>query len=295
MKQFIEILALGVIMASLAFGEDAAVLPMGTLRVDTDASTGFVSEAWDSGGRKTEAPDATIIGAAIRVAYGFTGWFTAALDWSPGVTDTDLTAIDIGSDGDGAAEIYEGLSDFSLKARFQIVGENAPLKSARFRMRLTPGMVIPFPGIDDKDASGNHTWGAGGEISFDTLLFDNFFVNARSDFYWFPLDTQSKMNNDWEMTLEAGPHYRIGIGAASLSLATPVHWKASLENDGVSSYLLTLRPALALKLTRPLAINIEIEYTFPLYGTNNYAAHTITIKAPVYFDFAKNKENKAEE
>jgi hypothetical protein len=292
MKQFILIFALGSIMASLAFAEDAAVLPAGTLRVDVDASTGFVREAWDANSKKTDVPDATIIGAAPGVAYGFTGWFTAALDWSPGVTDTDLTAIDIGNDGDGEAEIYEGLSDFSFKARFQIIGDTAPLKNDRFRMRLTPGIVIPFPGIDDNDASGNHTWGVGGEISFDTLVTDNFFVNARSDFYWFPLDSQSKTNNDWEMTLEAGPHYSIGIGGVSLSLALPVNWKAVPENGGVSSHLLTIRPVLTLKLTRPFTVNIEVEYAFPLYGKNDYAVHTITIKAPMYFNFAKNKENK---
>jgi hypothetical protein len=187
------------------------------------------------------------------------------------------------------------LSDFSLKARFQIIGDTAPLKSARFRMRLTPGMVIPFPGIGDKDSYGNHTWGVGGEISFDTLVTDNFFINTRGDLYWFPLDNQSKTNNDWEMTLEAGPHYRISIGAASLSLALPVNWKADTEGGGVFSHLLTLRPTLALKLTRPFTVDIEFEYAFPLYGKNNYAAHVITIKAPVYFNFAKNKENKEEE
>jgi hypothetical protein len=47
--------------------------------------------------------------------------------------------------------------DFSLNAQFQIIGNTAPLKNNRFRMRLTPGIVIPFPGIDDKDALGNHT------------------------------------------------------------------------------------------------------------------------------------------
>jgi hypothetical protein len=292
MKQFILVLALGIVMAFPAVAEDAAVLPAGTLRVNTDASTGFVRKAWDSGGRKTDAPDATIIGAALRVSCGFTGWFTAVLEWSPGVTDTDLTAIDIGNDGDDAAEIYEGLSDFSVKARFQIIGDKAPLHSERFRLRLAPGVVIPFPGIDDKDGSGNHAWGAGSELSFDTLVTDSFFVNARSDFYWFPFDNQSKTNNDWELTLEAGPCYRFGVGGVSLSLALPVNWKAASEKGGgVSSHLLTIRPAVEMKLTRPFTVNIEVEYAFPIYGKNSYAVHTITIKAPVYFAFKKS-ENK---
>jgi hypothetical protein len=39
------------------------------------------------------------------MAYGFTEWFTAVLDWPPGVAGAGLTAIDIGNDGDGAAGI----------------------------------------------------------------------------------------------------------------------------------------------------------------------------------------------
>jgi hypothetical protein len=37
---------------------------------------------------------------------------------------------------------------------------------------------------------------------------------------------------------------------------------------------------------------MQFGYALPLYGKNNYAAHTITIKAPVYFNFAKNKGGK---
>jgi hypothetical protein len=295
MKRFILFLLLGIIITSIAFAEDAAVLPPGTLRVDADAAIGFVHEGWDTNGKKTDAPDATIMGSTLGAAYGFTGWFTAVLDWSPGVTDTDLADIDIGNDGDSAEEIYEGLSDFSLRAQFQIIGNTAPLKNKRFRMRLTPGIVIPFPGIDDKDALGNHTWGVGSEVSLDTLFTDRFFVNMRSEFYWFPLDNKSKTNNEWELTLEAGPDYTIGIGGASLTFALPVNWNMAQGNgrsmlvDGLSSHLLTVCPAMALKLISPFEINIKIEYTMPLYGKNNYTAHTITIEVPVYFNFAKNK------
>jgi hypothetical protein len=295
MKRFILFLSLSVIMISLAFAEDAVVLPAGVLRVDADATIGFVSEGWNFDGKKTDMPDAVIMGNALGTAYGFTEWFTAALDWMPGVADTDLTNIDIGNDGDGAAEIYEGLSDFSIKAQFQIIGNTGLIESRRFRMRLTPGLVIPFPGIDDKDSSGNHTWGVGGEVSLDTLFGDSFFVNTRSEFYWFPLDNKSKTNNEGELLLEAGPHYTVSIGGVCLAFELPVNWTMSLDNDndiptgGPVSYLLSLRPALALKLTRPFAVDIIVEYTIPLYGKNNYISHTIAIKAPVYFNLKKNK------
>jgi hypothetical protein len=291
------LLAAAVIGTVAVYAEDAMVLPAGTLRVGTDASIGFVRGSWDGGGKKTDAPDAMIVGASLDISYGFNGWFTAVLDWSPGVTDTDLVGIDISNDGDGEAEIYEGLSDFSLKAHFQIIGHNAPLPSGRFRLRLTPSVVIPFPGIDDKDALGNHAWGIGGGISFDALITDAFFVNVFSEAYWFPFE-KPKANNDWEYALEAGPHYALAIGGARLAFALPVHWKATSGNnkkaaaDGGFSHLLTLSPALELKLTRPFAVDIRIEYAFPLYGKNNFAVHTITVKAPVYFNFAKDKNGE---
>ena len=289
-----------IIGATALYAEDAAVLPLGTLRIDTDASVGFVREGWDGESRKIDAPDAVVVGAALGLSYGFTPWFTAVLDWSPGVTDTDLVGIDIGNDGNGTAEIYEGLSDFVLKAQFQLIGNSTRRPSDRFRMRVSPGIVIPFPGIDDKDALGNHTWGLGVDVSLDTFIFNNFFVNVLSEAYWFPVENKSKTNNDWEFMLEGGPNYTIALGGASIALALPVNWKVSPENnrglavDGVSSHLLSLCPAVTLKLTRPFAVDLGIAYTLPLYGKNNYAVHTITVKAPVYFNFAKDKANNKE-
>jgi hypothetical protein len=146
---------------------------------DTGTAIGFVREGWDGSGRKADVPDAIIIGARTGLSYGFTDWFTAVLDWSPSVTDTDLTAIDIGDDGTGDAKIYEGLGDFSLKWQFQIIGDkasngdkgdygdnksNTQLSGGRFRMRVTLGIVIPFPGIDDSDALGDHTWGLNDDV-----------------------------------------------------------------------------------------------------------------------------------
>jgi hypothetical protein len=291
----LALFAAAVIGAAAAYAEDATVLPAGTLRFDVVASTGFVRGGWDGDGKKADAPNAVIIGTTPGLAFGFTHWFTAVLDWSPGVTDTDLAGIDIGADGDGEAEIYEGLSDFVLKAQFQIIGDNAPIKTKRFRMRLAPGMVIPFPGIDGKDALGNHRWGAGGGVSLDALFTDTFFVNAFSEAYWFPAPT-GKSGTEWAFTLEAGPHYTITIGTVRLVFALPVNWKMAPEMyhyNGASTApasLLSVRPALELKLTHPFAVNIGIEYTLPLYGKNNYAIHTITIKWPVYFNFAKKKE-----
>ncbi|MDR1126708.1 MAG: hypothetical protein LBL06_01120 [Treponema sp.] len=292
------IIVMVLVLTATVYTEDATVLPAKTLHVDADASTGFVSKGWNEHSERVNTPSATIVGATIGVSYGFTEWFTAAFDWSPGVTDTDLTSIDVGNDGNSAEEIYEGLGDFALKGRFQVVGHNAPIPSERFRVRVTPSVVIPFPGIDDKDALGAHTWGVGGDVSFDTLIADNFFVNIFSEVYLFPLRNQSKTNNQWEFSLEASPHYAVTIGTVSLAFALPVNWNVtqghgeSMLIDGISAHVLSLRPSLALRLTRPLAINIEIEYILPLYGKNNYIAHTITVKAPVNFNLAKNKEGE---
>ncbi|MDR1202517.1 MAG: hypothetical protein LBL58_12950 [Tannerellaceae bacterium] len=297
MKTVTLLMTMFVMWTAVVYGEDAAVLPAKTLRFGAGTAIDFVHEAWDGDGKKVNMPDAMIIGTRIGIAYGFTDWFSTVFDWSPGLTDTDLTSIDIGNDGNSAEEIYEGLGDFTLKGQFQIIGKNGPVSSERFRMRITPGMVIPFPGIDDKDALGNHTWGMGGDVSFDMLITDTFFFNMFSEVYVFPFKNHSKTNHTGEFSLEAGPHYALTIGTANLAFALPINWSAAEENnenmliDGISSHVLSLRPSLALQLTWPFRINIEIEYAFPLYGKNNYIAHTITIKAPVNFNFAKNKEN----
>jgi hypothetical protein len=296
MKTLTLFMIMIIILTATVYAEDAAALPAKTLRFDAGTTIGFVREGWDGDGKKVETPDAVTVSAKIRAAYGFTDWFSVVFDWSPGVTDADLAAIDIGNDGDGPREIYEGLGDFRLKGPFQIIGPRAPVKHERFRLRVAPGVVIPFPGIDDKDALGNHTWGAGGDVSFDLFMNDMFFLNMFAGVYWFPGKNESQTNNTWEFSLEAGPHYAVAVGTASLAFALPVNWTAAdnhgLPIDGISAHMLTLRPSVALQLTRPFRINIEIEYSCPLYGKNNYAVHGITIRAPVNFNFAKNKEEK---
>jgi hypothetical protein len=288
-KRLIFLFVAGIITASFSFAENAEVLPARTLRVDADADFGFIREGWDDDGKKTDAPDAVVAGTALGISYGFTEWFTAVFDWFPGLADADLIGVDFPDDGDGEVEIYEGLSDFSLKARFQVIGDSGLLKNQRFRLRLSPGIMIPFPGIDDKDALGNHAWGPGVEVSADAFIIDDLFINAACDFYWFPFDNKLKTNNEWELTLESGPHYRFGIGVVDFVVSLPINWKAAQGNGmGETSHLLTLRPALELKLTRPFTVDIGIEYAFPVHGKNNYATHTITIKAPVYFTFDKN-------
>jgi hypothetical protein len=294
MRLFVLFMA-AVIAEAAVYAEDAAALPAKTLRLDADTTIGFVRDGWDGDGKKMEMPDAMTVSAKIRAAYGFTDWFSVVFDWSPGVTDADLAAIDMGNDGDGPREIYEGLGDFRLKGPFQIIGPRAPVKHERFRLRVAPGVVIPFPGIDDKDALSNHTWGAGGDVSFDLFVNDRCFVNMFAGVYWFPCKNESQTNNQREFSLEAGPHYTVAVGTASLAFALPVNWTVADNNnqkpliDGISAHLLTLRPSVALQLTRPFRITIEIEYSCPLYGKNNYAVHGITIRAPVNFNFAKNK------
>jgi hypothetical protein len=279
--------------------EDAAALPAGTLRVGAGTAVGFVREGWDGDGKKADRPDAVIIGARIGVACGFTDRAGAVFDWSPGVTDTDLTGIDLGNDGNGPREIYEGLGDFRLKGQFQIIGNGTPLPSGRFRMRVAPGIVIPFPGIDDGDALGSHAWGAGGAVSFDTLVSDAFFFNTAGEAYWFPVNNKSGTNNRWEFSLEAGPRWTVALGAARFAFALPVYWTAAGGNGnegkgGIATHALALRPSLALHITRPFRINLEIEYACPLYGKNSSIVHSITVKAPVDFNFAKNKGKEGE-
>ncbi|MDR0722251.1 MAG: hypothetical protein LBF75_05575, partial [Treponema sp.] len=45
-------------------------------------------------------------------------------------------------------------------------------------------------------------------------------------------------------------------------------FKVSAGAGGLTSYVLSLRPALGLKITRPFTVDIRVEYTLPLYGKN---------------------------
>jgi hypothetical protein len=284
MKRFALVLVLGIMSAvSIVFSEDAKALPEKTGEFSVTPGVSFFNKEWDGDREKHDVPDAEIFTFGFSLEYGFTDWFTAAFDWTPG--------WNIWSDGDGLAEQYEGFHDFSLEARFNIIGENAPVKASYLRLIVSPGVIFPFPGLDDEYKMGKNAWGFGGSVSFDTDIHKYFFLNVFSKFYFYPIENEEKVNHQWELILEAEPHFNIDIPyGMNLDIGLPVNFildpeqKIDGTGNGMDTYILSLRPTVTLRLTHtPAPVEVGIDYAIPLIGKNAIAAHAITLKTTILF------------
>ncbi|MDR1211997.1 MAG: hypothetical protein LBK40_07190 [Spirochaetaceae bacterium] len=282
MKRFILFPVLAIIMVSHIFSEDAKALSAQSGEFYVTPGVSFFSKAWDDDGDKTGVPETEIFNVGFGLAYGFTDWFSAAFDWK---------GWNIWSDGDGPAEAYEGFHDFSLEARFHLIGNNAPVKTPRFRLTAAPGVIFPFPGIDDDDKMGKNAWGFGGSVSFDTVINQHFFLNVFSKFYVYPIENEEKIKHGWDLTLEAEPNFNIDIPyGMNLAAGLPVNFTLAPEQkidgagDGRDSYVLSLRPTVTLQLTHtPVPVEVGIDYAIPLVGKNAIANHAVSLRTSIFF------------
>jgi hypothetical protein len=282
MKRFILFPVLAVIMVSNIFAEDAKALLARSGEFYVTPGISFFKKAWDDDKEKADVPKTEIFYFGFGLEYGFTGWFSAVFDWK---------GWNIWSNGDGPVEEHEGFYDFSLETRFHLIGDNAPIKSAHFRLTAAPGVIFPFPGIDEDDKMGNNAWGFGGSLSFDTNINKYFFLNVFGKFYSYPIENKEKIKYGWDLTLEAEPNFNVDIPyGMNFFVGIPVNFILTPEQkidgvgNGMDAYVLSLRPTVTLRMTHTSTpVEVGIDYVIPLIGKNTLVNNAITLKTSVFF------------
>jgi hypothetical protein len=282
MKRFILFPVLAVIMIANIFAEDAKALPAKSGEFYVIPGVSFFSKVWDDDREKADIPKHEVFYFGFGLAYGFTDWFSAAFDWK---------GWNIWSSGDGPAEAYEGFHDFLLETRFHILGDKAPIRTSHFRLTASPGVIFPFPGIDEDDKMGKNAWGFGGSVSFDTDINKYFFLNVFSKFYFYPIENEEKITYGWDLTLEAEPNFNVDIPyGMNLAIGLPVNFTLAPEQkvdgvgNGMDAYVLSLRPTVTLRLTHtPIPVEVGIDYAVPLIGKNAVVNHAISLKTSIFF------------
>ncbi|MFP4426981.1 MAG: hypothetical protein ACLFPP_11035 [Spirochaetaceae bacterium] len=211
MKKILVLLLLAAIVAP-AFADDAIMLPQSVWRVRLIPSATFQSQIFDEDGNREALEDsyywksAQIYNLSFALEYGVNDWITAAAQWTPGWR----FASSFGDASDPTAPLGDndkvsstGLNDLFLGAKFQIVGEQAPVPNDMHRFAAATGMKLPLSTYDaeaeaeayldgdeyqlarvDKDA-----YGFGYRLYYDYIVNSNFFVNLYNEFiYYAPRD-----------------------------------------------------------------------------------------------------------
>lgn len=249
-----KIATLGIIAllcaGSLAFADDAKVMPARVGRVYMTNTYAFANGSFDangtysdyaSGGGKFQAYN---MGFALE--YGVIDWITGAVQWAPGLVawsnvDKNIPLPPSFASYSTSTLNINGLYDIFAGAKFQIIGEKAPIANNMFRLAIAPGVKIPLTGPNFTDqwtnlTNGNnatvknldaHLFALGGRAYFDYILNKMFFFNLYSEYIYYPIDGKFKnldptssllatnysalvpdnVNLGYKLTLEAEPHF----------------------------------------------------------------------------------------
>ena len=207
MKKIIALSLILLAIGSMAFADDAKVMPGLVGRLYVAPNFSFASQGWDVDGEKTDKFDDPIkvFNLGFALEFGVIDWITAAIQWVPGWTVwSDITPAFAGPlalmGGAYKGTINtNGVADLFVGAKIQIIGSKAPVANDTFRLAIAPGVVIPLPGPDfkdvrddvmaNKDITGqtmdNHVFAAGGRLMFDWQLSDMFFINLFNESIFF--------------------------------------------------------------------------------------------------------------
>jgi hypothetical protein len=286
MKKLLTVSLILLTLGSMAFAEDAKVMPMMVGRVYFAPTFAFALGGYDNGGsyKSLGSGEGSLkaLNLGFALEYGVINWITAALQWAPGWTvwsDVDkevpytknmatntLVNSDSSVNGNGPADIFLG-------AKIQIIGEKALVKSTMFRFAVGPGVKIPLPATDmneqlenaakDDDvtaANGDyHVFGTGVRIYFDYIINEHFFINLYNETLFYPVKGDLRNSNYAEYA--------------------PIGIPASMINT-LSGGQLNYEPDVDVNYGYDLSFEAEGVYTTPL-------AQGITLSAglPVNYKF----------
>ncbi len=243
-----KIATLGIIAllcaGSLAFADDALVMPAHVGRVYMTNTYAFANGGYDKDGKYTTYSSGAnlLLGnlgpmkaynMGFALEYGITDWITGAVQWAPGWnvwSDVDASLAPMSS----SKINLNGLYDIFVGAKLQIVGEKAPVQNSMFRFAVAPGVKIPLPATNMSDQLTNftkgdpvtmqqldsHVFALGGRAYFDYIINQMFFANLYSEFIYYPVEgdyknydpsvstSTQKIAYGYKLTLEAEPHFQ---------------------------------------------------------------------------------------
>jgi hypothetical protein len=300
MKRLVVLITFCILNSALIFGEAARLPTAKTGKSETSFGFSFFPQVWDDSGDKEDISKAHVITVGERIEYSFTGYLSGVFDWSPG--ENILSSTD-----DSKNPAAKGAHDITLGIRVQIIGLNAPVKQEHFRLTVAPQVIIPFPNINlpfwkigTGDKRGNNAWGFGGNVSFDTDITEQFFLNLYGEFYAYPIENKVKVKHSWGAAFEIEPHFETRLtGGMGLRIGLPVRYALGPEkkinglDSGLDSHLLSVSPVLAIHFDNiiPTLFNwgkrnpleLSLQYTLPILGKNTAALHTVVLGITTFF------------
>jgi hypothetical protein len=270
------------------FADDASMIPENVIRFRVIPSATFQSKTFDKDGDREDIAaydSATVYDLSFALEYGIVDWITAALQWTPGWRfassfdnpenipgqQLDDAGVPANFIPDNENLTSKGLNDLFVGAKFQIVGENAPVPNEQHRFAIAAGTIVPLTNydaeaeaenyIDEEDYRpqrvDNDAWGAGFRLYYDYVVSESFFINLYNEtIIYFPTDQEQfgldfdpppfevvpdidevEVNYGYDVTFEIEPQYQTMLSdSLRFGAGLPITYSMSpeLEVDGES-------------------------------------------------------------
>ena len=180
------------------FAGDANVLPGRVGRLYVVPAYSFWGSEFDEDGSREdfEYGNAQTVNLAAALEYGITDYLSFGIRYIPGyVLYNDFTK-ELGKNIDAT-----GSSSIDIGLKFQLIGENAPIKTDRIQLSFLPGLIVPTMPYDAEDEyadflaarQGNdnefapdgvspNSLAGGMQTAFDYFFTPNFMVNLYNEF-----------------------------------------------------------------------------------------------------------------
>jgi hypothetical protein len=269
--------ALAALVGSLAFADDANVLPQGVMRLRLIPSYSMMDKAFDKDGTSVDATSVngikgTMLGASGAFEFGVVNPVTVGIQWAPGYyVASNFTDVPAGLTN--KKMVMKGPDDVQIGAKFELVGPQGFLGSDNLRVALTPGVSVPLATYDPKAQFDN--FAAGNEYQAkSSSTHGNYGYGLKADADWMP--SSAFYLNLHGQVLQYLPMEEIELGTYLANAATYAGYMlATSGNSAVSKAQADLAyPLTTTKTTYGQEYTFEVEphFTLDLGGGNNLGA-----------------------
>jgi hypothetical protein len=261
----------------VAFADTAMTMPKNVGRFYAAPTYGFVPGIWDNDGKYESKDDSIqLFNLGFAMEYGLLDWLSPALLWAPGWTPWSV--IPKSFNGTPADGNMNGVVDFVVGARIQILGEKGLLRNDTFRFSVTPGITIPFPGPDfeeeaEKMSRGEeatlqnmdkHVFAVASVLAFDWKVNDRFTLNFASEPKLYPVQQDlNKAGPGLKGTMYGIYQNLIAAGQdAMIPALEPLLEDISGEINYRFSIKFELEPVYSLPLSENITLNMGLPVTY---------------------------------
>ena len=308
-----------------AFADDAKVLPKGVLRTYIAPSVSFASQSFDADGEKQDIAAAeggkqTFVNIGAAFEYGVNDWISAAIQWGPGynVYSDFEDAEDMSANGPfeafvGAKVQVMGEMAPAKSDKFRVAFAPGVMIPMAFGYDADEEAANAGAGDEYNVLPANNVFGIGGRFYADYVINKEVFLNIYSQFkYFFPKDGKDdfaqqyanelfgpfapiadEIKYGYELTLEFEPHYATMIAdGVELSTGLPITYVMSPETeidgtgqDDASKSLDVTANVSAFFQKLPLPMEVQVGYTYPVWGENSSVMNTVVTQLKFYAKF----------